>query len=93
MINDKKILGENKLDDEFFEILGKNDEEHLEKIFNFIEIISKLETNSKISSEKNEILNHKLKYEVKRNIFLFIYFRQLILGKNTMTKFRNYKFK
>ena len=72
LINNSDFFDEekNSLDEKFIEILGKNDEEYFQKIFNFIDIISTLENNNKISIEKNEILNHKLKYEV--NFILLI---------------------
>jgi hypothetical protein len=54
--------------------LGNNDEENLEKMFNFIEIISLLENNNKILKEKYDILNHKFKYEVNKINLFFIFF-------------------
>ena len=57
LVNDTKFVENKKIDDKFFQVLGKNDEEQILKMFNFIDIISKLENNNKLFAEK-------LKHEV-----------------------------
>lgn len=65
MVNDTKIFEDEnlckKIDQKFLEILGKNDEEQILKMFNFIDIISKLENNNKMFADK-------LKHEVNFNL-------------------------
>ena len=64
LVNDSKIVEERIIDNKFYEILGKNDEEQILKMFNFIEIIFKLENNSKVYADQIEKFNQKLKHEV-----------------------------
>jgi hypothetical protein len=59
LVNDTKLIEDinKKIDDKFYEVLGQNDEEQILKMFNFIDIISKLENNNKlfVDKYKNEV--------------------------------------
>lgn len=93
-INDPAIINDLKnkgIDYKLYEILDKNDEDHLLKLFNFIDIIGKLETNNKKLQEQNDLITIKLKQDVNKKltikkyyarIKLYYIFRQYILKKN-----------
>lgn len=57
-------LQKSEIDHKLLDILEKNNEEDISKIFNFIEIISKLELTNKKLNEQNEILNRRMKNDV-----------------------------
>jgi hypothetical protein len=62
LVNDTKLIEDinnKKIDEKFYEVFGKNDEEQILKMFNFIDIISKLENNNKLFLDK-------YKHEVKK---------------------------
>ena len=68
IINDPNILTDfrnnNETNSNLYNILETNDNDSLTKLFNFIDIIGKLELNNKKLLDKNDLINQKLKIDV-----------------------------